>query len=273
MSTEILFFGAIAILALITISLGISNWLFLSSVSAKITNLENEVEKKTSEFDALKKEKLAFAASQKNETFPQDRIDSSGYPEQGSQIEIVRNVPGSGFDHFDMEVGQKKHGHPQPVAPDVTAAAPAYPQQPRFETGYAPPPRPAGMSPLRTATPAQQTSMPRSDILDVVEEQPDSTSSAAAGVIRLALFSNSKKDTDFAAAWKVLSERLPGVQNPEVFIDFANVMFLYDRELQYLEKFRDVILQAAGNVFFINCDAELLAMLDTRPALARHIRR
>jgi anti-anti-sigma regulatory factor len=84
----------------------------------------------------------------------------------------------------------------------------------------------------------------------------------------LSLYSNAKKDTDFAAVWKQLSEILPGTPVPRIAIDFGNVMFLYDRELQYLEKFRDVVLQAGGTIAFVNCEAELVAILSTNPRLA-----
>jgi hypothetical protein len=211
MSTELLFFIGAGILALVTIFLGISNWVLLSSLSAKISNLEDDIEKKTLELEAFKKEHQASKTDQSME-----RTDQSGYSQPPSQqIEIVRNVRGGGFENYD-------------------AQAPSAPEQ-------------------------------RSDVLDVVDE---TTTTARSNAMTLSLYSNAKKDTDFAAVWKQLSEILPGTPAPRIAIDFSNVMFLYDRELQYLEKFRDVVLQAGGTIAFVNCEAELVAILQTNSRLA-----
>jgi hypothetical protein len=216
MSTELLFFIGAGILALVTIFLGISNWVLLSSLSAKITNLDDDIEKKTLELEAFKKERQASDGQAFKTDQSMERTDQSGYPQPPSQqIEIVRNVRGGGFENYD-------------------AQAPSVPEQ-------------------------------RSDVLDVVDE---AATTARSNVVTLSLYSNAKKDTDFPAVWKQLSEILPGTPAPRIAIDFGNVMFLYDRELQYLKKFRDVVLQAGGTIAFVNCEAELVAILSANPRLA-----
>jgi hypothetical protein len=238
MSSEIVFFVFAGFLALLTIFLGISNWVFLSSLSVKISGLEDEIEKKTLEFEAYKKERQSSGGQQiRGGQQSSDRTGHATYEEPGDQrIEIVRNVPGGGFENYDAETGNAPVSAPEPAAESARAAH---------------------------VEPDQQ-----SDVLDVVDE---SAAAPRSGAITLTLFSNAKKDTDFAAAWQRLAQVLPDHQNPRIDIDFSNVMFLYDRELQYLEKFRDVILRAGGTVAFVNCEAELMSILRKSPLLAAHV--
>jgi hypothetical protein len=224
MSMEIVFFAGAGFLALLTVILGISNWVFLSSISSKISNMEDEIEKKTLEMDAYKKERLAFSG----QGGASERQTQGKAAQSGDQIEIVRNVRGGGFENYDADAGNASLL--PPVAPS-----------PREE---------------------------QSDILDVVDEGQAASGSDA---ISLSLFSLAKKDTDFTAAWKQLAQILPNRRNPRVSIDFSNVMFLYDRELVYLEKFRDVVLRAGGSIAFVNCDTELADILQKNPKLAAHM--
>jgi hypothetical protein len=230
MNMEIFLFALAGFIALLTVFLGISNWIFLSSLSVKISGLEDEIEKKTSEMEAYKKERLASEGPQdRGNQQSADKARHAAYPESGDQqIEIVRNVRGGGFENYDAEAGN--------------ASAP---------------------EPERATAPDEQ-----SDVLDVVDE---SASSPRSGEVTLALFSNAKKDTDFTAAWKQLMLVLQDRRTSRIAIDFSNVMFLYDRELLYLEKFRDVILRAGGTVSFVNCEAELVAILQKNPLLAAHV--
>jgi hypothetical protein len=240
MSIEYIFFSGVAVLAAVTIFLGISNWIFLSSMSSKVAGLEDEIEKKAIEFESLKKEKQALPFPQElPQEEPQDRprkfpADSGDhdYPEkEHQQIEIVRNVPGGGFQNLESIDNEKNMAGFQEEAPPPAA--------------------------------------PLSDILDVVEERPGYPYAPHQTVIRIPLYSNASKDTDFTTAWKKLSEQLAvrPIQ-PRVEIDFANVMFLYEKELTYLEKFEQIIGQAGGVLAFVNCDPELVAILGRRPRLA-----
>jgi len=229
---EILFFSGAGIIAVLTIFLGISNWVYLSSLSSKISGLETELEKKALELEALRKERQSLGSPQSKGT--QQPFDQSGYSEHSSeQIEIVRNIRGEGFENYDAHSTDR---------PDV----------PHYQS-----PGPGGSEPE-----------PQSDVLDVVDE---SNVPPRSGTITVALFSNAKKDTDFAAAWKRLSEILPTCSNPRIALDFSNVMFLYDRELSYLEKFRDIVQQAGGTISFVNCEAELSALLRGHPRLTRYV--
>jgi hypothetical protein len=237
---EILFFIGAGLLAFITIFLGIANWVFLSSLSSKISGLENEIEKKTSELEALKKERPASGSPHtKEHQQSMERIAQAEYPDTGSQqIEIVRNIRGGGFENYDSQAGHASENQGEPLQMQTPASA-------------------GGVAPEQ-----------QSDVLDIVDE---SAPAPRPDVITLSLFSNAKKDTDFAAAWKRLSEVLQNVPSPRIAIDFSNVMFLYDRELSYLEKFRDVVLQAGGTIFFVNCEPELSSALQKNPRLSSFV--
>jgi len=237
MSTEILFLGGAGILALVTIFLGISNWIYFSSLSNLINRLEDEIEKKSSEFETIKKERQAIIASIKQNQFAE--IPSPAGPQfandESPKIEIVRNVRGGGFENFDVP-----HSKPEIQVPGNFSHA---------------------------AT--DQSSRQQGDVLDVIDDP--SGGAKATDVIALALYSNAKKDTDFSAAWKRLAEILQNNTAPHIAVNFANVMFLYDRELQYLDKFRDVILQSGGKISFINCDRDLAATIRKKPGLSQYI--
>jgi hypothetical protein len=239
MSVEILFFTGAGLIALLTILLGISNWVFLSSISTKISGLEDEIEKKTSELESLKKDRLATGGAQaKGNQQSMAKIAQAEYSDSGSQqIEIVRNIRGGGFENYDAQADHAPGAGEEPLQMQASGAAGNAPEQ-------------------------------QSDVLDVVDE---GTAAQRQDIITLSLFSNAKKDTDFAAAWKRLSEVLQNVSSPRIEIDFGNVMFLYDRELSYLEKFLTVVLQAGGTITFVNCEAELSATLRNNPRLGPYV--
>lgn len=251
---DLVFFCIIGAVAATTIVLGILNGLYLSAISSKVTNLENEVEKKALEFESAKKERQALALAARNVMPTQDGIETPAPQTESPQIEVVRNVRGGGFDHVDMEMGSHKQNLPRSdmQEPDQAIEAPPY----RVHSSSAP----------IAAKPFNETFEPTT-FEPETESQP-AASHVRENAITVALYSRPKQDTDFAAAWKTLSELLPTYQNPNVRFDFSGVLFLYERELQYLEKFKDIVLSAGGTVSFVNCHEELVDILRNRPALA-----
>lgn len=243
---EVLFLGAIGLVTAITLLLAIMNWFYLTSIGSKVSNLEAEVEKKALEFESAKKERQALAlASREAAQIQSEKMEPASSQSDSSQIEVVRNVRGAGFDHVDMETNHSYAGQSEMESTHDRYEQPV-PVPPS-------PPREVHLPPARMAqTPTASPALPPQQQRAIV----------------ITLFSNAKQDTDFAAAWKKLSEMLPSSTNPEVRLDFRGVMFLYERELQYLEKFKSIILQAGGTVSFANCDPELLSILSKRPALA-----
>jgi hypothetical protein len=215
MNTEILLISSIIFLAVISIVLGITNWILLSSTSLKITLLEEEIEKKAKEFDALKKERIAASPPLLDKQGFADNSPSNSFVSQKSQdIEIVRNVRAE-FKQTDIE--------------------------------------------------------PTSDILDIVDDGPRRAPQKhyQKNGIEIMLFSPSKKDTDFTLAWQKITEFLPrAAPSALIVINFINVMFLYEKELHYLEKIYKIVAMEQGKLSFINCDPELKQTILQRPLLA-----
>jgi hypothetical protein len=261
MNIEIIIISTIVFLAALSIVLGIINWTYLSSTSSKISALEGEIEKKAKEFDAIKKEKSQQQMST-HAGKPENADQSASFTgQENSSIEIVRNVRAEFQQAEGPLVNQetelrrqssgfvKEPAYPPPVAHE--------PQAPRTDQRTAPA-TPKGLS---------------GDVLDIVDDTPRASlrTPVKTGEIEVDLFSQAKKDTDFQAAWKKITGHLPGAAAPHVVINFNNVMFLYEKELQYLEKIQDVVSRVQGKTTFINCHSELRPIISSRPSLAQCI--
>jgi hypothetical protein len=266
---ELVFLIAMGIVAAATVFLGVSNWFFLSSIGSKVTRLEQEVEKKALEFEAARKERQTLAASARNMSAAAENAEAAPSQPEDSQIQIVRNVRGAGFDHFDIEMGKKNADYSQPGMQNANS-----PSHDNFATAFG---ETAGVAPPPVQQAHQKSFEP--EAAQTPHRAPPSGSRPAPdpvaegkNVIVLMLFSKAKQDTDFAAAWRKLSEELPGSTKPHVRFDFSGVIFLYERELLYLDKFKSIILQSGGSISFENCDRELLGIFQQRPALFAVVR-
>lgn|GEM_PF-5791783 len=95
MTALIILLGALAVFACVSVILGIVNLLQLSSSASKISYIEAEIDKKTREFDAIKKERMAEATERAqilenpSATGAEPMLEKH---DDGSQIEIVRSV-------------------------------------------------------------------------------------------------------------------------------------------------------------------------------------
>ena len=193
MTLETIIISIIVFLSFISIFLGILNWFQLVSTSSQISILEDEMEKKTKEFDTLKKERQPLQQHSFSQAIQQrgnmDNNLQSSLPEaQNPPIEVVRNV-GSGFQSINAFSGNDT---------------------------------PSEISPL--------TGNQSSDVLDIVEAgfpQASRERNVRAG-IEITLYSSTKKDTDFSSAWKKLVEHLPLAPTSHVILNFKNIMFLYE---------------------------------------------
>jgi hypothetical protein len=223
MNLETILFIAIVILAIFSIALAIVNLIRLSSASLKISTLEEAVEKKTKEFDALKKERQS-QVSQEALRKQEAAFAGSGAPvtpePEHPAIEVVRSLP-TGFKTIEMGEIQAKGTY---EATDKNNFA----EEPFL--------------------------------------QPNDS-------MELVIFSETKKDTDFISAWKKLTAYMSVSNKPRVTINFRNVMFLYEKELVYLEKIQEVVMQAHGSLLFKDYHNELRPILLSRPTLARLITR
>jgi hypothetical protein len=222
MNTEIIIISVIIALASISIILAIINWLKLSFTSSKISILEEAIEKKTKEFDTLKKERqssLSQAAPPSGGASIMDPQSSDHAESINPHIEIVRNYR-TGFKTVEVE-GAKTD-----------------------------------------------------ETLDVVNSSSsrDSQNPFASEEMEIILFSETKRDTDFGSAWKKLTSYLSVSERPSVVLNFNNVLFLYEKELHYLEKMCEVVVKARGSIKFINYHSELRSILAAHPMLSRLLR-
>lgn len=266
MNTEVIIILSIVFFSAVSILLGIINWIYLSSTSSKISILEEEIEKKAKEFDAIKKEKSQQASSRADNQGPAEYSGraASFAGQENPAIEIVRNVRAE-FEQPGPSVFS------QPFAGQVTTPSGFVKQQ-----AYSPDERET--IPVHTPeTDARNASGGKgssAEVLDVVDDT--SPTSHPAGLkgneIEIILYSQSKKDTDFAAAWKKLTEYLYVTPAAHVKINFNNVMFLYEKELQYLEKILNIVSKEHGRTTFINCHPELLPIISSRPTLSHCVR-
>lgn len=80
MTMEIITIALIVFFCVVSIVLGIINWIQFAGASSKISYLETEIEKKTKEFDALKKER---------QTNPQSFVNEQQKPEKYSAQSVI----------------------------------------------------------------------------------------------------------------------------------------------------------------------------------------
>jgi len=230
MTTEIIVISLIVFLTFVSITLGIINWALLASTSSKISGIEEEIEKKAKEFASIKRDRTP--------------------PQNQPSIAMEKPGPVEQFSVSSSFVSQENPGIE--IVRNVRAGF----EQPHSE--------------FSAPASAPGSASPPADVLDIVDDgerlAPDVPEEA--DTIEIMLFSPIKKDTDFAGAWKKLTETLPGAPGAQVRINFKNVMFLYDKELQYLDKIRSVVLKENGSLTFINCHPELRPIIAASPRLA-----
>jgi hypothetical protein len=280
MTMEIITIALIIFLCIVSIVLGIINWIQFAGASSKISYLETEIEKKAKEFDALKKERQttpqqSFVNEQQEpEKYSAQSVQPDNYKKpENPPIEIVKNI-GNGFKNVTIDAGGSyteltaDSYYPSPakaVLPDESdeVSTKQYVVKP-IELFSEDTINNFTLDPEMPISDNQSSS----DVLDIVDDK-----AADKNEIFIELFSTSKKDTDFPAAWKKLSDNLNKIPNPRVVIDFDNVLFLYEKELHYLKKISDVVGNTGGYIEFVNCHIELQSIISGVPGLAGHIKR
>ncbi|MDO5575806.1 MAG: hypothetical protein Q4F84_01895 [Fibrobacter sp.] len=326
---------SISIVFGITIIMSIIDWFYLHSLSLKITFLELEVEKKTREYDRIRKNirKNSQNEPQKPTTEFTSEISTDHIQTSNDQgIEVVRNVrkpfdpqndtqqtyiqppitpqqstlPEQNNDTYQTgsSVPDIHVSHKEPeYSPDIiteTNAAPEYSDTPNapditndtFVSGntandnvntennyYATVsenysdslnPENDNINPEIGIQPKTEGNVNDDmDVMDVINEA--SESELQSDSITLPLFSASNNDADFENLWHNLSDLLHSKQDAHIFIDFSNIQFLYDKELDYLEKICHAAQVQGSSIKFANCDKELTGLLCKRPVLLSHL--
>lgn len=103
-----------------------------------------------------------------------------------------------------------------------------------------------------------------SEVLDIISEpeDPNKIGNDEVHGITVPLFSKAQNDADFNSMWlevqKIIDDAIIPVQ---INIDFTNIFFLYNEEMEYLRKvFKNVKLKNC-TIGFINCSPELVKIL------------
>lgn len=237
-STILIIYIGIGSIGILCIILSIINLINLSSTSSVINQLQTEIDKKEKQFDALKKgiaEHKTDAAPTYQEPFQPK--------EDNRQIEVVRNI---------------RSGYSDPE------------EQPRMEQKTLD----IHKSPTNPETIPSYTDN-NGDVLDVVDEQQTAAASEQMEQqnITIPLYSQSGKDADFRTLWRTLIQAIEETEGLHVNIDFTNIMFLYEKEIEYLRKIKQTVELQNGILSFINCSKELEPILNNDPTLCTLIKR
>lgn len=326
-------FISIGVLAVVSITIGILNWISLSSSSSTLNKLQNDIEKKYQEADAQRKGTSVQTEYKRHESkvitpehFNEMKQRGSEQPVKNQNIEIVRNVRG-GFaspetTHLTHEsiaihkastemnpqpaVQPKPPLQQSPVMPQKPPAVPPSqpPQQPPathpepVNPGI-PPQQPKPSQPAFPQQAPQQPNQPKvfinknliqpesaekkepeagiprdkDNVMEIVDETPGETRrDEGTGPISLPLYSQASQDADFTALWESLKKVLEATPEPKIAIDFKNVLFLYENEIEYLRKISKTITLRKGSLSFIFCSPELSAILANDEELKNHIK-
>ena len=239
-STIMIIYIGVGSIGLLGIILSIINLVNLSSTSSAINQLQTDIDKKEKEFDALKKGVAESNASASHG--PQGQYQDQ---DNDQQIEVVRNIR-SGY----AGTGEESRM-----------------EQETLDMGKKPPLYQAEIAPAFTVD--------GGDILDVVEEQQTDAASEQMEQksMTIPLYSQSGKDADFKALWRTLIQALEETEGLHANIDFKNIMFLYEKEIEYLRKIKQTVEMQNGTLSFINCSKELEPILNNDPALCTLIKR
>jgi len=233
------------------------NLIYLLSLSSKTSELEQEIIKKSQEFDNFKKEKSSTPNKviQVVDASTQEMTEPAVSDEP---IQIMRNVGGS-FERADNPVH-----YPEEFKPDsseITATPEIYTPQANIENTIL-----TEQIPFSSPEPEMEN-----EVMATINEQPEPESQLP--FVSFQLYSESAKDADFNNLWKNIYSILQSNIQMEIGIDFTGINFLYDKELAYLSKIQKIIASAGSKVFFFNCDSELVSILSNFSDLSSHIKK
>jgi hypothetical protein len=234
------------------------------------------------------------------QTMPSARPEPS--PQQ-NQIQVVRSVRNAYAEDPRLETSiiqccpspheQPNHPTPQPPSDQpfinhsadlfVAAQSSGYPPQDHLAPQQPPlaPPQiepqqiPQAQTPLWAdrQPPQIQPAPPAadSDIMAVVEDDGGQIATQSPTLL-LQVYSETHKDADFEQLSKEFQNRFQTSNASQVLLDFSRVIFLYEKELGYLEQLAAFLHGRGTQLLFINAAAELTQLLKTRPTLFECIR-
>ncbi len=257
----------LGVLAAVSVFLGVLNWFQLMTTSSAINRLQTEIDKKYQEKDSRKKDAPhpnteefygIVPSSERHSVLPSPAPASA---QQEPQIEIVRNVRG-GY-AVTEQAGLTKETFPTPHKENP----------PLKETGEnvyrQPQPVPESSVSYRQLPLSYPPDNAPSDVLEVVDESSENISTRQQGTdsFIIPLYSKASQDADFSSLWKKLTQVLERSPDADIQVDFKNILFLYEKEIEYLCKIYETVTLRKGRLSFIHCSPELISILNKEPRL------
>ncbi len=257
----ILIYSVVGTVAFISIFLGIINWINLASTSSSINELQAEIEKKCRVIDSHKKEMVesnnstispindALQGTKENFSYPHQQPKSA---EKDMQIEVVRNIRNGFVDNGSPHLTQETVNMNKFNVTDSEKQGEQNINQ-QWLNIPAPPKDTIGAN----------IPQDNREVLATVKEQVTDAPSQISkkNTITIPLYSQAGKDADFNNLWKTICKAMESTKQVHVNIDFKNILFLYEKEIEYLKKINEIVLQQKGTMRFFNCSSELIAFL------------
>jgi len=284
------FYSIGAALAVLCIIAAIVNLAAMRGISSRISLIESEIDKKASEFDALKNRAVSYEPDPASYSEPPSEAayeTGAGYAqsdEQSPQIEVVRNVRAGyaeqGASHLvndtismhqsqqsppspvnqPQECGQQEYSQQEAATPplvhQVDPHAPLldqYPQQPQVAEYTTTEHQQVEYTsePMGLAEAVPPDTTYEEEILEVVNDQP------CDGTIQIVLFDHATGVPLFAQASNQLSEQFSQYKQPEVFMDFSGLPTLQPQELCWIDKIVEYMQANGAVIHLIGCSHEV----------------
>lgn len=232
-----LIYIAVGVLALAAVVLGVLNLMTLSRIGAAINSIEQEIEKKALEFDAIRKDRLSGlsnAPSSMEEHITESAITSGsagGYGDSG-QIQVFRNVRTIQFD-----------GNPVPSGISTESAGSSQ-QFGAVSSGVLPQPAPVN-------TPDNQNQMAGAG------EGASSMAQEHGQPQIIPVFSPRNRYADYAAVGEMLQHAIQTTRSLLIVLDFNCVSQISHPELTYLRQVVAYVQSCGRSVILINCQGAL----------------
>ncbi len=269
----------------------IVNWFLIGSLSSKIRLLEDEVDKKTTELYKIKKRIGKQKAVNKKDA--EDEEKGSSVPESKAKPETenaAETVAGTEEEqqqsspvHIDDTAAdgelrdttshknadnEKRHEQDLGASTDEsdTSGIELFSSMPQK-----PPPSQQQTTAAHSTQEEKGTPPGSENAADQGKESYTSiseTADDAQETVYLQLYSPTRKDTDFAGAWRTLAEKLKKVDAPHVILDLSDVLFLYEKEMKYLSRMHETVKKCNGTLSLVNCESDLRTMIMKDPVLS-----
>lgn len=240
-------------LLVISVVFIVINLIYHVKITSRISNLEKDVDKKTLEFDALKKDRSAGPSAARYDTqldthtkvfeMPLSQVDQQTVEEtpiEEGSIQIVRNVRGT-FETTDTMI----HDHEYPETPAEPEPIPPQP---------------------KTVTPTFSHASPFASIAAAKKPAP-----LPAGIV-IPLFSKTAQGPDFNQLYKSLVDAMKTSGDASFAFDLSGIESLNDGEVEYLEKIYSSLESQRRSLVFLHCSGNLAALIRRRPHIAALIR-